>query len=244
MRTSRCAWRMIISLVPKKASVLLLCSLVVIVTGCPEEYEPDIDPANFVAVITNPFLPFIPGTTFVYEAATPEGAERVTMTVLHNTKEILGVTCTIIHDTMTLDGTLAEDTLDWYAQDKDGNVWYFGEDSGIIEDGAVVSTEGSWEAGVDGAKPGIVMEADPQIGDSYRQEYAKGAAEDMADVESLSESVTVPFGTFTNCLKTKDYSALDDPGTPAEHKFFSSGVGQVLTLESDVRVELVSKTTA
>ena len=216
------------------------CSVAILLAGCPEEYEPDIDPANFVGAITNPFLPFVPGTTFVYEAATPDGAERVEVYVTYETKEILGVTCTVVRDTMTLDGVLAEDTLDWYAQDTDGNVWYFGEDSKIYEDGVVVSTEGSWEAGVHCAKPGIVMEGNPQIGDSYRQEYSKGIAEDMADVLSLTESVQVPYGSFTNCLKTADYSALE-PETPAENKFYAAEVGQVLTLEGDVRVELVSK---
>jgi hypothetical protein len=99
---------------------------------------------------------------------------------------------------------LAEETLDWYAQDQAGNVWYFGEDSKEIENGTVVSTKGSWEAGVDGAKPGVVMQANPQIGVSYRQEYYYGEAEDMAEVLSLSESVSVAFGSYQNCLKTKN----------------------------------------
>ena len=109
----------------------------------------------------------------------------------------------------------------------------------VYENGMGVSTEGSWEAGVSGAKPGIVMEASPQVGDSYRQEYSRGVAEDMADVVSLTESVEVPYGSFTDCLKTRDYSALDT-GVAPEYKFYAAGVGQVLTLEGDVRVELVS----
>ena len=243
MRNSRLV-RMVASYNSRGVALLLLCSLAVVLTGCPEEYEPVIDPANFVAGVTNPFDPLLPGTTFVYKAESAEGTQVNTVKVLHNTKDILGVTCTIVHDIVTVDGVLTEDAIDWFAQDKDGNVWYFGEESNTIEDGVVVSTEGSWEAGVDGALPGIVMEGNPLVGDTYRQEYLKGTAEDMARVESLTESATVPYGAFTNCLETTDYSGLDAPGTPPEHKFFSSGVGLLLTLDGDVRLELVSKTTS
>jgi len=215
------------------------CLLFVTITGCPCIYNPVIAPANFVASVTNPLLPLVPGTTFVYEAATPEGLQRIEVTVTQETREILGVTCTVVRDTMTLDSALAEDTFDWYAQDNEGNVWYFGEATMVYENCMGVSKEGSWEAGVSGAKPGIVMEASPQVGDSYRQEYSRGVAEDMADVVSLTESVEVPYGSFTNCLKTRDYSALDTAVAP-EYKFYAAGVGQVLTLEGDVRVELVS----
>lgn len=212
--------------------------MVVALTGCPCAYNPVIDPSDFVASITNPLLPLVPGTTFVYEAITPEGLQRIEVAVTQDTKEILGVTCTVVRDSVTLDGQLIEDTLDWYAQDSAGNVWYFGEDSKSYEGGVVVSTEGSWEAGVDDAKPGIVMEADPQVGDTYRQEYLRGVAEDMAKVASLGETVVVPYGSFDDCLKTKDYTRLD-PGV-VEYKFYAPGVGQVLTLEGDVREELVS----
>ncbi|MBI3961123.1 MAG: hypothetical protein HY335_00085 [Deinococcus sp.] len=201
-------------------------------------YNPLIDPANFVRTVDNPFFPLTPGTTFVYEAITPEGTERVEVFVTPETKDILGVTCTVVRDTVTLDGELVEDTLDWYAQDRDGNVWYFGESARNYEDGVLVSTEGSWEAGVDGAKPGIIMEANPQVGDRYRQEYYVGVAEDMAAVVSLTESVTVPYGSFTNCLKTEDFTPLDP--SVIEYKFYCSGVGQVLTLEGNVRSELIS----
>jgi hypothetical protein len=213
--------------------------MVMTLAGCPWLYNPDIDPSDFVASITNPLLALVPGTTFLYEATTPEGLQRIEVAVTQDTKEILGVTCTVVRDSVTLDGQLIEDTRDWYAQDSAGNVWYFGEDSKSYEGGVVVSTEGSWEAGVDGAKPGIVMEADPQVGDTYRQEYLRGVAEDMATVVGLGESATVPYDSFDNCLKTKDFSRLD-PGV-VEYKFYAPGVGQILTLDGDVREELVSK---
>ena len=139
----------------------------------------------------------------------------------HNTKVILGVTCIEVHDTVMVDGELTEDTLDWFAQDSAGNVWYFGENSKELEDGLVVSLEGSWMAGVDGAKPGIVMKASPAVGDFYRQEFSLENAEDLAEVVSLNESVTVPAGTFNNCLETEETSPLEPDAL--EHKFYSAG---------------------
>ena len=141
---------------------------------------------------------------------------------------ILGVTCVVVSDTVKVDGVLEEATLDWYAQDKQGNVWYFGEDSKEYKDGKVTSTKGSWETGVKGALPGIVMEANPKVGDTYRQEYYKGEAEDMASVESLSESVSVPYGAYSNLLMTKEWSALDSPPV-FENKYYAKGVGFLMT---------------
>ena len=144
-----------------------------------------------------------------------------------------------MRDTVTVDDELVEDTYDWYAQDKEGNVWYMGEDSKEYEDGAVVSTEGSWEAGVDGAKPGMIMKGNPQAGDSYRQEYYKGEAEDMAKVISLNESVSVPYGSFENCLQTEEWTPLEPD--VLEHKYYAPSVGLVLEvdIESEDRVELI-----
>jgi hypothetical protein len=228
-------------------SVLRLCAAVslgglagILTGGCPgpdQLYDPVIQPADFVDTIDNPFLPLTPGQTLIYEADTPDGLEHIEVAVTYDTRTILGVACVVVHDTVTLDGQLIEDTFDWYAQDRDGNVWYFGEDSRTYENGVLVSTEGSWEAGVDSAKPGIVMEADPQVGDSYRQEYYVGVAEDTAEVVSLNESVTVPYGSFESCVETKDFTPLE-PGV-VEYKFYAAGVGQVLTLEGGVRVELI-----
>ena len=152
--------------------------------------------------------------------------------------------CVVVDDKVWLDDELIEVTLDWYAQDKDGNVWYMGEDSKEYEDGKVVSTAGSWEAGIDGAKPGIIMLAIPVVGVVYRQEYYKGEAEDKAEVLSLNESVTVPFGSYENCLRTKDWNPLDME--TIEEKYYAPGVGVVLEVMvkgGDERVELISITT-
>jgi hypothetical protein len=208
----------------------------------PSGYNPNIDPEDFVEVVDNPYFPLVPGTTYVYEAETDEGTERVELYVTHKTKEILGVTCTVVRDTVTLDGELIEDTFDWFAQDVDGNVWYFGEASMEYEDDMVVSTFGSWEAGVDCAKPGIIMEAEPQVGDTYRQEFYRCIAEDMARVLALGESITVPYGSFDNCLRTEDFTPLDPE--VLEEKLYAPGIGHILTMKDGERVEqLISITT-
>ena len=203
-------------------------------------YNPVIDPANFVATIDNPYFPLTPGTTFVYEGVTEKGTEHIEVYVTHDTKTILGVTCTAVRDTITVDGELLEDTIDWYAQDTNGNVWYFGENSLEYEGGLVVSLEGSWTAGVEGARPGIIMEAVPQVGDLYRQEFALGEAEDMAEVIGLNQSTSVPFGDYGNCLKTKDFSPLEPD--VFEHKFYAQGVGQVQTVDTNTgqHLDLIS----
>ena len=185
-----------------------------------------IDPADFVAEIDNPFFPLTPSTTFIYLGETPEGTEHNEVVVTKETKEILGVTTVVVWDKVWLDDELIEETYDWYAQDKEGNVWYFGEDSKEYEDNVVVSTAGSWEAGVDGAQPGIIMEANPQVGDSYRQEYYQGEAEDMAEVLSLNETASVQYDYFTDCLMTKEWTPLE-PGVTA-HKYYAPGVGFVM----------------
>lgn len=227
-------------------SAVLVGLAIMFSTGCgrtaEEKYSPIIDPADFVAGIDNEYFPLTPGTTFIYQGETEEGIERIEDYVTHQSREILGVTCTVVRDKVWVDDELVEETFDWYAQDKEGNVWYFGEDSKEYENGVVVGTEGSWEAGVDGAKPGIIMEGNPRIGDSYRQEYYEGEAEDMGEVLSLNESVSVPYGSFENCLKTKDWTPLE-PGIVA-HKFYAPGVGLVLEIEAGLeRVELVDITT-
>jgi hypothetical protein len=205
----------------------------------PQAYDPVIDPANFVATVDNPFFPLVPGTTFVYEGQTPDGLEHDEFAVTHNTRVILGVTCTEVHDTVTTNGRLTEDTLDWFAQDVDGNVWYFGESTHELDDGLISTIDGSFMAGVNGAKPGIVMEAHPAIGDFYRQEFDLGNAEDFAEVVGLSDSVTVPYGSFTNCLNTRETTPLEPD--LHEHKFYASGVGNVLETDENTgaRTELI-----
>jgi hypothetical protein len=195
----------------------------------PGTYSPAIDPANFADKIDNPFDPLIPGTTFVYEGASAAGFVHNDVTVTHNTKLILGVTCVEVLDVVKIDGEIAERTLDWFAQDKQGNVWYFGENSEELSGGLVVDLGGSFTAGVDGAEPGIIMKAHPAVGDFYRQEYLLTEAEDLAEVVSLAESVTVPAGHFDSCLETTETEALDP--TALEHKFYAAGVGNVLTVD-------------
>ncbi len=204
-----------------------------------ETYNPEINPANFVAAVDNPLYPLVPGTKLVYR----EGSETIEVSVTRDTKQILGVTCVVVRDTVSVDGEVSEDTFDWFAQDKDGNVWYFGEDTKEYEDGKVVSTEGSWEAGVGGAKPGYVMLAAPKVGDTYRQEYFPCHAEDMAEVLSLDESVSVPYGNLENCLKTRDYSPLEPAAN--ENKYYCPGLGVALEVNVNTggRGELVEVTT-
>jgi hypothetical protein len=170
--------------------------------------------------------------------------EHTTVTVTSNTKVILGVTCTVVHDVVKQKGKITEDTYDWYAQDKHGNVWYFGEDTKSYDNGHV-STEGSWTAGIEGAKPGIVMFGNPQahIGETYRQEYLKGDAEDQATLLNVNSTVKVACGTFSNCVKTKEFTRLE-PGV-IEYKYYVPGVGQVLTTMTKggkEREELISIT--
>jgi hypothetical protein len=207
--------------------------------GPDESYNPVIDPAKFSTTITNTYLPLIPGTTFIYEGESEDGPETTTVVVTSNTREVMGVTCVVVRDTVEIDGEVVEDTYDWYAQDDEGNVWYFGEDTTEYEDGVAVSTEGSWEAGVDGAKPGIIMLADPQVGNEYRQEYYYDEAEDEAKVFGLDASVTVPFGSYTGCLQTEEWTDLEPD--VAEYKYYAPGVGLVLEegIHNGERAELI-----
>jgi len=210
--------------------------------NCPDGYNPVINPDNFVDVVNNPYFPLTPGTKYVYLAETDEGTERIEVSVTDDTIEILGVTCTVVRDTGSLDGELIEDTFDWFAQDTDGNVWYFGEASMEYNDGVVVSTFGSWKAGVDCAEPGIVMPANPQVGDAYRQEFYPCVAEDEARVLALGESFTVPFNSFDNCLRTEEFTRLEPDAV--EQKVYAPGIGHILTIENGERTEeLVNITT-
>jgi hypothetical protein len=206
-------------------------------------YDPPIDPANFSTNISNPYDPMKPGTTFVYEGDTLNGHEHDEVHVTNETRTILGVVCVAVQDTSTLDGVLSEDTTDWFAQDTVGNVWYFGEQAKQYSDGVLVGIEGSWMAGVNGAKPGIVVEANPKVGDIYRQEFSIGVAEDIGQVVGLSRSENVPYtGAFTNALETFEFSGLEPDST--EHKFYVPNVGFVLSVDDQTgeRAELVSIT--
>jgi hypothetical protein len=189
-------------------------------------YDPNIDPSDFVEGIDNPYMPFEPGTTLVYEGVSEDEKETDTVFVTNKTKEIMGVTATVVRDVVSVEGEIAEKTFDWYAQDRFGNVWYLGEDSKEYENGKPASSHGSWEAGVDGAQPGILMLGDPQAGDRYRQEYYKGEAEDFGQVLKLGESVDVPYGSYDNVLITKDWTPLEPE--VIENKYYARGVGVVL----------------
>src|SRR5512132_1605447 len=197
-----------------------------IVKGQP--YRPDLPPPeNFGTVIDNPYMPFMPGTRTVFEGVSDGERERNVVLVTDRTKVILGVTTTVVHDTVfSANGDLAEDTFDWYAQDRFGNVWYFGEDTAEYTNGQVSSTTGSWEAGVDGAQPGVVMLAQPTVGESYHQEFLKGEAEDVGTVVAIDGRVSVPYGSFDQVLVTEDTTPLEPQ--ILEHKFYAPGIGVVL----------------
>jgi hypothetical protein len=197
----------------------------------PQGNEPvELDPADFVAEIDNPYWPMAAGNRWVYNETDTEGNElQVEVTVTNDKKSILGISATVVHDVVTQDGSVMEDTLDWYAQDVDGNIWYLGEDTKEYENGVVVSTEGSWEAGVDGAQAGIVLPAKPEVGMTYRQEYYAGEAEDRAKILSLDEHVEVPYGAFDGCLQTEDSTALDPD--VLEHKYYCRDVGPALVID-------------
>jgi hypothetical protein len=191
---------------------------------------PVIDPASFSTKIDNPYLPLTPGTRMIYEADTADGKSRTTTEVTRDTKKIMGIDTVVVHDTVTLNGKPSEDTFDWYAQDREGNVWYFGEDTKDFS-GGKVDTGGSFEAGVNGAFAGIVMPAHPQVGDKYRQEFSKGVAEDTGEVLGLNSSETTPLtGPKDNLLVIADGDLLD-PTAPPEHKYYAPGIGLILTTQ-------------
>ena len=205
-------------------------------------YAPELDPADFVDVVDNPYLPLIPGTTWVYEGEDDGEAERVEVEVLDKTRQIQGITATVVRDTVYVDGELAEDTYDWYAQDTDGNVWYLGEDSHEYEDGEAVNAEGSWEYGKDGALPGIVMLAHPEVGDAYRQEYYPGHAEDLAEVLRTDETKAIGIGDYADVVVTQDWNPLEPD--VVEQKSYARGVGLILEEKvegGDGTIELIER---
>ena len=187
-----------------------------------------LDPAEFTTDIDNPYWPMKPGTRWTYLEIDEEGSElEVVVTVSSETKEIAnGVTARVVRDTVSADGELVEDTFDWYAQDAEGNVWYLGEDTAEFEGNEVVTREGSFEAGVDGALPGVIMPADPTDGMQYRQEYYAGEAEDNGEILSTEEQAEVAFGHFDDVLLTKDTVTIEPD--VLEYKLYAPEVGPVL----------------
>ena len=216
-------------------------------TASPPESQPDgrvytLDPrpADFVEGIDNPYFPLIPGTKLEYEIRRGDTVlERDTVEVLSEKREVNGIQATVVRDTVTVGDQLVEDTYDWFAQDKEGNVWYVGESVDNYIAGVLVNHSGSWEWGVDGALPGIIMWADPtaHFNEEYYQEYYPGRAEDKGQVLSVDESVTVPFGSFENVVQTYDFSSLETRAK--EHKFYAPGVGLIKEIDLNSGEEMV-----
>jgi hypothetical protein len=189
------------------------------------DYAPRFDPHDFVPEVDNRFFPLAPGTRYVYRGV-EDGEQETNVTIVtHDRKTILGISATVVFDRVFVHGELKEKTFDWYAQDSRGNVWYLGEDTKEYEDGKVVSTEGSWKAGVHGAEPGIIMPAHPQVGQRYRQEFLAGEAEDRARVTGVDMDLTLHYGAFDHCIRPVEWTRLE-PGVK-EAKVYCPRVGFV-----------------
>jgi hypothetical protein len=213
-----------------------------VLTTLPEVSLPPetLDAADFVDAVTHTHFPLDPGTTWRYEV-TGDAEETIVVTVLEERRDIQGISATVVHDVVTdADGATIEDTYDWYAQDVDGNVWYLGEDTTAFEDGSS-SKEGSWEAGVDGARAGIVMPAEPEVGMAYQQEYLAGEAEDQAEVMEVGFSMAIGLGEYDDVVVTNDFTPLEPE--VLERKYYAPGVGLIFeeSLATGVEdVELIS----
>jgi hypothetical protein len=206
-------------------------------------YRPDVDPANFVETVDHPYFPLAPGTRWVYEGESDGEAERIEVVVTGDRRAIQGISAVVVRDTVSIGGELVEDTYDWFAQDRDGNVWYLGEDTHEFEDGVEVSTEGSWEHGTDGALAGIVMPAEPTAGLAYRQEYDAGEAEDMGEIIEVGARKTIGLGTYEDVVVTEDWTPLEPD--VVENKWYAPGVGNIYEIHTQGppgRVELVEFT--
>jgi hypothetical protein len=230
-------------------AICLALAAVTLPTACNDktptgpDYNPDV-PSTLTSTVTNPFFPLAVGSVLTYEGMTDEGLETIVVEVMPGTRNVNGVAARIVRDRVYLEGDLIEDTFDWYAQDAAGNVWYLGEDSKEIENGTVVSTEGSWEWGEDGALPGIIMWAEPSahIGEEYRQEYYEGEAEDWGKVLATGRSVNVPAGNLPGCVEVEEWNALEANST--EKKFFCPQLGFALEITADGElVELMTVST-
>src|SRR5438034_2511075 len=193
-------------------------------SGSGSTYEPVLDPANFTTTIDNPYFPLPVGRTLVYQGVKDGQTQEDRVTVTNRTKVVAeGITARVVTDVATHNGALLEKTEDWYAQDNQGNVWYVGEDTAAYLPSGKVDRSGSWEAGVHDAEPGLVMEADPQIPDAYRQEFLANQAEDTAWVVDRGGSIAVPYGTFKNALTTLEATRLEPGGY--DRKGYAPGSG-------------------
>jgi len=182
-------------------------------------------PRNFAGQVDNPYLPLQPGTTLSYRGKLDGKSATDVFSVTNRTKVILGVATTVVHDQVFVKRQLVEDTEDWFAQDEDGNVWYFGEDTKELENGVVVSTQGSWQAGVDNARAGIFMPAQPKVGQAFKQEDAKNVAEDCFEIVDLNATVRTPFVSSNQALKTEEFSLLEPD--VLDNKYYVRDIGLV-----------------
>lgn len=202
-------------------------------------YDPQVSPDEFSTTIDNKYSPYTPGTTLVYEGNTGDGFVHNEVTTLSETATIAGFKVRAVDDVVLIDGVLSEDATDYFAQRTNGDVYYFGEVSRQYEDGFLDNLEGSWRTGREGALPGIIFEGKPKVDDLYRQEYQPTVAEDVAQVLSVDETVTIGIGTFKHCVQTLEFSPLEPGAT--EWKFYAAGIGMILDidLETGDRIELV-----
>lgn len=219
-----------------KQLLFLVAASTLMLAACKKEikrkidsgYKPNVNVSKFKSStnITNPYSPFTVGKKYIYEGQTPDGKERIEEQRLTTTKTILGITCIVVEFKAFLNGTLIEKANDWYAQDNETNLWYFGEAvDNYNNDGTFKDHAGSWEAGVDGAQPGTFMPANPQVGMKYREEYYFNHAEDEAEILATGQSVTIPLGTYNNCIKTRNYTELEP--SLNENKYYAPGIGLV-----------------
>jgi hypothetical protein len=182
-----------------------------------------INPAHFTSKVDNPYFPWKPGTLFHYRSSKPAGTTNPVY-ASHRTKLVAGVRCRVVRDIVKTKGRRVERSLDWYAQDRRGNVWYFGENSSTFKHGRWVhNAADSWESGVHGARPGILMEAHPRKGDVYRQENAPNS-KDRAKVLGYVGTLKVPFGTFHHFLVTKEFTPLEPS---IDHDYYGRGINEL-----------------
>ena len=208
-------------------------------TDADSSYHVNLTPADFVEVIDNPYFPLPTGAKWVYEIRQGNKSPQTdTLEVQQEKRAVNGIQATVVRDTVSTGNQIVEDTYDWFVQDKYGNVWYVGEEVDNYLAGVLVNHSGSWEWGVDGAQPGIIMWADPvaHLDEKYRQEFYQGKAEDMGQVLSVDESLTVPFGSFDKVVKTLDFSNIE---AGQEQKFYAPGIGLLKEMDVNGNEEVV-----
>lgn len=202
----------------------------------PKEWNPDIVPGEFQATVDNPYFPLSPGSVLRYQSK--DGSETLVVEVTSRTRTVMGVRTVVVVETHAEDGQVVEVSENWFAQHRDGTVWYFGEDSQEFVGGSPAGSSGSWEAGVGGALPGIIMMGDPIQGDTYFQEFAEGVAEDMASVHSIGIVQGTALRVFSGVLKTKEWTTLE--ANSVEHKYYAPGVGLIREEKGGNWLELVA----